>query len=113
MKICIHRGTKQIGGTCIEIEADGKRLVLDIGLPLDSDWKDVALPPVKGFIEKDSDLLGIAISHPHQDHYGLAKKILQDIPVLIGADARKILDAARKFFPETVKFICTGFCIST
>jgi len=104
MKICIHRGTKQIGGTCIEIEADGKRLVLDIGLPLDSDWKDVALPPVKGFIEKDSDLLGIAISHPHQDHYGLAKKILQDIPVLIGADARKILDAARKFFPETVKF---------
>ena len=35
MRICIHRGTREIGGTCVEIESQGKRLVLDVGLPLD------------------------------------------------------------------------------
>jgi ribonuclease J len=33
MRVCIHRGAHEIGGTCIEIEAQGKRLVLDIGPP--------------------------------------------------------------------------------
>ena len=35
MRVCIHRDTKEIGGTCVEIEPQGKRLVLDAGLPLD------------------------------------------------------------------------------
>lgn len=104
MKVCIHRGAKQIGGTCVEIEAEGKRLVLDLGLPLDTDTVDVPLPPVSGFLDPDPSLLGVFISHPHQDHYGLAEKISADIPILIGAEARKILDAAREFFPGTVKF---------
>jgi hypothetical protein len=33
MRVCIHRGAHEIGGTCIEIEAQHKRIVLDIGLP--------------------------------------------------------------------------------
>ena len=36
MRIRIHRGTKEIGGTCIEAEARGKRIALDVGLPLDA-----------------------------------------------------------------------------
>ena len=36
MRLRIHRGTKETGGTWIEAEAEGRRLVLDIGLPLDS-----------------------------------------------------------------------------
>ena len=36
MRLRIHRGAKEIGGTCIEVEAAGKRLVLDAGLPLDA-----------------------------------------------------------------------------
>ena len=34
MRIRIHRGTEEIGGTCIEMESDGRRIVLDVGLPL-------------------------------------------------------------------------------
>lgn len=104
MNVCIHRGTKQIGGTCIEVEAAGRRIVLDIGLPLDAESDDVPLPQVKGFTDDDPDLLGVFISHPHQDHYGLASRLLPSVPVLIGEDARKILDAAREFFPDTVNF---------
>jgi ribonuclease J len=49
--ICtIHRGSHQIGGSCIELEHDGVRLILDAGLPLDADpsTPDAALPPVAG-----------------------------------------------------------------
>ena len=38
MRVCIHRGTQEVGGTCIEIEAEGKRIVLDVGLPLSLDF---------------------------------------------------------------------------
>ncbi len=34
MKLTIHRGTHEIGGTCIEIETKGSRIVVDIGMPL-------------------------------------------------------------------------------
>ena len=27
------RGTREIGGTCIELEAEGSRIALDVGLP--------------------------------------------------------------------------------
>ena len=36
MRVCIHRGTKQIGGTCVEMEASGSRIIVDLGLPLDA-----------------------------------------------------------------------------
>jgi len=48
MKVCIHRGTHQVGGTCIEIRSGDMQIILDIGLPFDSDLNDTALPPVSG-----------------------------------------------------------------
>jgi len=104
MQVCIHRGTHQIGGTCVEIEAQGKRIILDIGLLLDSELPDVPLPPVSGFTEFDPSLLGVFISHPHLDHYGLAPKLLPEIPILIGLAALRILTAAGKFVPGGVSF---------
>lgn len=104
MRVCIHRGTHEIGGTCIEIEAQKKRIVLDIGLPLESEFSDIPLPPVPGFKEVDSSLLGVFISHPHLDHYGLAPKLPQETPVLIGSAALRILKAAIQFIPGGADF---------
>lgn len=107
MKVCIHRGTKQIGGTCIELEAQGKRIVLDVGLPLDADEEtdiESLLPAVPGFREPDDNLLGAVISHPHMDHYGLARFIRPDLPVYIGEKANAILKAASDFVPNGTYF---------
>ncbi len=107
MKICIHRGTKQIGGTCIEVEARGKRIVLDVGLPLDADETDdisTLMPKVPGFNEQDDSLLGAVISHPHMDHYGLAKFIRPDLPVYIGEKADAILKATGNYVPNATCF---------
>ena len=102
MRVRIHRGTREIGGTCIEIEAQGKRIALDVGLPLDASDEDHErlLPDVPGFREPDDSLLGVLISHPHQDHYGLARYLHPDVPVHIGEAAHRILKAASPYVPN-------------
>ena len=100
MRFCIHRGTHEIGGTCVEIESQGTRIVLDIGLPLDvDDAESMSLHPVPGFDKPDSSLLGVLISHPHPDHYGLAHRLPPETPFLIGEAAEAILAAADLFTP--------------
>lgn len=37
MRVRIHRGANQIGGSAFEVEAAGKQLLLDCGLPSDGD----------------------------------------------------------------------------
>jgi ribonuclease J len=105
MNLCIHRGAKEIGGSCVEIEADGQRLLLDLGLPLDAELDETPLPDVSGLEKLDESLMGIAISHAHLDHYGLAaKKVRQRVPVLIGKGALRIINVTRKFFPDAIDF---------
>lgn len=104
MRLRIHRGTQEIGGTCIEVEAQGKRLVLDVGLPLDSPHDEGArehlLPAIPGFRERDDSLLGLLISHPHMDHYGLARHVRPNVPVYVGESAHTILAAASRYVPD-------------
>ena len=122
MRVRIHRGTREIGGTCIEVEAKGKRIALDVGLPLDApgDASDGGherlLPSVRGFREPDDSLLGVVISHPHMDHYGLARYLAPDVPVYIGAAAHRILKAASAYVPnghafEAPRFIADRVCV--
>lgn len=98
MRVRIHRGTKQIGGTCIELESNGDRIVLDYGLPLDGEASDLALvPQILG-----DDLRGVVISHPHLDHYGLLHHLPEGVPVLIGEAARRIIGVAAPFTKQDV-----------
>ncbi len=101
MIICIWRGAKQIGGTCIEIESQGKRLVLDIGQPLDNpDAESVEMPRVEGLKNPDDSLLGVVLSHPHLDHYGLAFRVPHSTRFLMGAATERILEASAIFTPS-------------
>lgn len=98
MRVRIHRGTKQIGGTCIELENAGDRIVLDYGLPLDGEASDAALvPQILG-----DDLRGVVISHPHLDHYGLLHHLPEGVPVLMGDAARKIISTAAPFTKQDI-----------
>jgi len=101
MHICIHRGSRQIGGNCVELESDGKRLLIDLGLPLDalSNIKEY-LPEVAGLDGNDPSLLGILISHLHLDHSGLLAQISQTIPIGMGPAARRIMTAAAPFLRD-------------
>jgi ribonuclease J len=105
MRVCIHRGTKEIGGTCIEVESGGRHIVVDVGLPLDlANPDEMPLHPIGGFDTPDPSLLGVVISHPHQDHYALAYRLPPQTLFLIGKAARSILAAAEVFTPGGVTF---------
>lgn len=99
MKVCIHRGSKEIGGSCVEVVADcGQRIVLDLGLPLDAESNDKKyLPNIAGLDGNDESLLAVVISHPHLDHFGLLGHISGMVPVIMGKDARNILTKAAPF----------------
>ncbi len=98
MRACIHRGSIQIGGSCVEIISKGKRIVIDLGLPLDASINSSSyLPDIPGLVQRDDSLLGVIISHPHFDHYGLLSHIRKDIPVLMGSASRRIINAAAPF----------------
>lgn len=97
MHIRIHRGTKEIGGTCVELEAEGQRLLLDLGLPLDD---DPTIRPVIEGLAGDGDLRGLVLSHGHVDHWGLAHLAGSALPVALGAATHRILQAAAPFVPK-------------
>ena len=98
---CIHRGSQQIGGSCIELEADGARLLLDLGLPLDADEvSEGLLPDVSGLRTEDSSLRAIVISHGHGDHWGLLPLARPGIPLAMGAATARIMNAAAAFVPN-------------
>lgn len=98
MKVRIHRGTREIGGTCIELMAEQSngRILLDLGRPLDvqDENAEAAVPEVPGLKSGADDLYGVLISHPHQDHVGLIEYAAPNIPVGIGLASQQILDRA-------------------
>jgi ribonuclease J len=90
MRICIHRGTKEIGGTCVELTADnGKILWIDLGTPLDEKNPNI------DYIQNKVDAL--LISHPHQDHFGLMEKMGTEIPIYIGQLSLDLINATKIF----------------
>lgn len=95
MKVKIHRGTKEIGGTCVEIIANnGKVLWVDLGAPLDGSNPDV------NYASGNVDAL--LISHPHQDHYGLMEKTDPSTPIYIGEVALDFINATRLFTDKPI-----------
>lgn len=103
MRLKVHRGTMEIGGSCFELEALGHRLVLDLGLPLDADDNidhATLLPEVSGFRSPDPTLSAIVLTHLHQDHTGLVRHLAAPVPVAIGRDARRIVDRAAPYLPN-------------
>jgi len=101
MRVCIHRGAEEIGGNCLELEAKGSRIVLDLGRPLDATLDDeLPLPAIPGLATGDDPtLLGVVISHPHADHWGLLPQIASVVPVIMGKAAADIVREAAFFSP--------------
>ena len=101
-RVCIHRGTQQIGGTCIELACGLSRVLLDLGLPLDAADGNAAslMPDVAGLHSPDPALLALVVSHGHADHWGLAPYVGAGLRVIAGAATRRIMDAAAAFVPR-------------
>lgn len=119
MKLKIHRGTHEIGGTCVEIWTDTTRILLDFGMPLvekdgsefdfdkykilpiDELIKAGVLPDVNGIYNDDKILIdALLISHAHQDHWGLYNYINPKIKCYLGRATLKLIEINNLFTPR-------------
>jgi len=121
MNFTIHRGTKEIGGSCMEVWTESTRILIDMGMPLvEKDGKEFdfskyknfniselikegVLPDVKGLYD-DSDRLidGVVISHAHLDHYGLINYINKKIEFHLGEATHKIIELNNLFTSQEI-----------
>ncbi|MFD1330745.1 MBL fold metallo-hydrolase [Methylopila musalis] len=112
MRVRIHRGARQIGGTVVELEHDGRRLLLDCGLPLDGDPDDPGvMPAVDGLAVADDGLLGVVLSHGHRDHWGLLPRARAALPIFMGEATERIFTAAAPFVPGTLTTKASGHLV--
>lgn len=115
MKLTIHRGTHEIGGNCVEIEAKTSRIILDVGMPLfktEGEPYDTAslkrkskqgllesgiLPKVPGLFVEGKRPDAILLSHAHEDHTGLIRHSEAEIPIYVSRGTSKMMKAGERF----------------
>jgi ribonuclease J len=82
-------GLGEIGRNCMVLEQEGKLLVIDAGLmfPEPSMYGiDLILPDFSWLKERRRDVVGVVLTHGHEDHTGALRYLLKDVPVpLYGA----------------------------
>ena len=89
--LTIHRGSHQIGGSCTEITSGGERILIDLGANLPDSDAPISDNALISKVFDGCPTAGLLFTHPHGDHYGLYKKVPQDIPMYIGPMAKDIL----------------------
>ncbi len=117
MNLTIHRGTHEIGGTCIELKSDGFRLMLDFGMPLVSEdsgdfimprdrevhqlVEDGLLPSIPGIYD-DSGFndTAVLLSHAHADHSGFLRFLSPSIPVYMSTGTEALMKISSIFPPK-------------
>jgi ribonuclease J len=117
--LTVHRGSLQIGGSCVELRSEsGSRILLDLGMPLTrpdgSDWPrhtvsrpvselryEGVLPDIDGLYPGSTPSFdALVLSHAHMDHYGLTHYIHPDIPVYASPGTIELLRLSKLFLPD-------------
>lgn len=92
MKLCIHRGTHQIGGIAAEISTASTRILIDMGDELSLDPNFVSAPlNIPGVTDGNGHCEAVLFTHYHGDHTGQMLRIRPEIPLYAGALAKDIM----------------------
>jgi len=122
MRFQIHRGTREIGGSCVEIWTESTRLVVDFGMPLVNPDKTQfnsraiknlsvtellrkgILPDIKELYENKCNT-SLLLSHAHQDHFGLIKYVNKNCKIYLGRATQKLIEITSVFTNQDWKVL--------
>ena len=112
----IHRGTKEIGGSCVEVWTSNTRIIIDMGMPLvdkkreqfnfdkykNLDINELVqqkiLPNIEGIYNSKEKLIeGVFISHSHLDHFGFINFVSENVKIFLGEATHKIIEISNIF----------------
>lgn len=100
LSITVHRGTQQIGGSCIELaNENGERLILDAGRPLDAPRDAVDLLPQTLDLTRPATVI---FSHGHMDHWGLIDELPAEWPIWAGEKAAEMMRLTVEMFGGSI-----------
>jgi ribonuclease J len=121
MQLTIHRGTREIGGSCVEVRTVNSRILIDFGIPLVSNKSqpfdanqlknksisqlkvESTLPGIKGlYKDEQKGIDGILLSHSHLDHYGFLQYANPEIPIYLSQGANLLIEVSNIFIPSKV-----------
>jgi len=118
--LTIHRGTNEIGGSCVELKNGSESLIIDFGLPMmnqdgsefdgsmlnKKDTEELVklgiLPNIAGLYSGKEAIAGILLSHAHIDHFGLLGFIKDEIPVYMGEATGKLIEINNIFLTKSI-----------
>jgi len=127
MELTIHRGTHEIGGSCVELKTEKTRLLIDFGIPLvtperepfDSktlvgrsidELKETGdLPRIEGLYKNEAKSIdAVLISHSHLGPYGFLQYVNPEIPIYLSKGAELLIEISDIFLPAKVGKLNTG-----
>lgn len=116
IKLILHRGSHEIGGSCVELTTNDTRIILDVGMPLvnpdgsqfnmreydglsgEELFDKQVLPQVEGlYTWQKPSIDAVLISHAHMDHHGFLKHVHPDTPVYMSEGTHKLLEISALF----------------
>ncbi|KSV16600.1 lactamase [Dehalococcoides mccartyi] len=124
MRITVHRGTHEIGGSCVEVVSNSRqsRIILDFGMPLVNHdlspfmWDehkhlsqeklllDGILPNIPGLFDSAiSKLDGVLLSHAHIDHYGFFSFVNPQVPLFMSPGTKSLAEVSNIFLDTNVR----------
>ncbi len=110
MNIIIHRGAKEVGGSCVEVSSNGTTLLLDFGLPLSFEFGDdtssvLPEPLYSDIVKGEKKIDALLVSHAHLDHYGLIGRLPKETPLFMGEATSTLIRFSDEFTPAKIGLI--------